>query len=89
MAEVSLVYQVILLIDKFMEKFEELIINQSLHASLRYAVKIALQVLNRYYSYTNHCDIYQVSILLHPWFKTFYFSHHKWPQEWIEEALSL
>ncbi|KAH8992136.1 hypothetical protein EDB86DRAFT_2806362, partial [Lactarius hatsudake] len=61
----------------------------SLHASLRHAAKIALQVLNRYYSYTDHCDVYQVSILLHHRFKTFYFSHHKWPQEWIEEALSL
>ncbi|KAH8993543.1 hypothetical protein EDB86DRAFT_2805526 [Lactarius hatsudake] len=27
--------------------------------------------------------------VLHHRFKTFYFSHHKWPQEWIEEALSL
>ncbi len=27
--------------------------------------------------------------VLHPRFKTFYFSHHNWPKEWIDKALSL
>ncbi|KAH9017263.1 hypothetical protein EDB84DRAFT_1276612 [Lactarius hengduanensis] len=27
--------------------------------------------------------------VLHPRFKTFYFSHHKWPQGWTDKALSL
>jgi hypothetical protein len=27
--------------------------------------------------------------VLHPRFKTFYFTHHKWPQPWIDDALML
>jgi hypothetical protein len=27
--------------------------------------------------------------VLHPRLKTFYFTHHEWPQRWIDEALSL
>ncbi|KAH9010106.1 hypothetical protein EDB84DRAFT_1280083 [Lactarius hengduanensis] len=88
-AEVALIYEVIPLIDRFTEKFEQMIMNEALHASLRHAAKTSLQVLNKYYSYTDHCDIYRLSILLHPRFKTYYFTHHKWPQGWIDEALDL
>ncbi|KAH9009544.1 hypothetical protein EDB84DRAFT_1280411, partial [Lactarius hengduanensis] len=80
---------VIPLIDRFTEKFEQMIMNEALHASLRHAAKTGLQVLNKYYSYTDHCDVYRLSILLHPRFKTYYFTHHKWPQGWIDEALDL
>jgi hypothetical protein len=62
MAEVALIYEVIPLIDKFTEKFESMIIDDSLHASLRHAAKIALQLLNKYYSYTDDCDVYRLSI---------------------------
>lgn len=103
-AEVALIYEVIPLIDRFTEKFEEMIMDESLHASLRHAAKTGLQVLNKYYSYTDHCDVYRISIctlpislliaaniflVLHPRLKTYYFTHHKWPQEWIDEALDL
>jgi len=78
-----------------------------LHASLRHAAKIALNLLNKNCSYTDDCDVYRLSIctfilslltrgnrdqyheVLHPQFKTFYFSHYKWPQESIDEASSL
>jgi hypothetical protein len=106
-AEVALIFEVIPLIDKFTEKFEALIMDGSLHSSIRHAAKIALQVLNKYYSLTDHCDAHRVSIctfpspfstfaanplfdeVLHPQFKTYYFNFHKWPPEWVEEALSL
>jgi hypothetical protein len=33
--------------------------------------------------YCRHCPV------LHPAFKTTYFRNHKWPEEWIEEAVGL
>ena len=60
----SLIFEVIPLIDKFMEKFETIITDSSLHASLRHAARMALQVLNKYYSFTDHCDVYRVSICM-------------------------
>ncbi len=65
-AEVALIYEVIPLIDKLTEKFEQMIIGASLHAEGRHAAKIALQVLNKYYSYTDQCDVYRLSICTFP-----------------------
>jgi hypothetical protein len=69
-AEVALIYKVIPLIDRFTEKFEEMIIDESLHASLRHAAKIALRVLNKYYSFTDDCDVYRLSICMFPLFES-------------------
>ena len=60
----SLIFEVIPLIDKFTEKFKTIITDSSLHASLRHVVRMALQVLNKYYSFTDHCDVYWVSICM-------------------------
>ena len=64
MAEVSLIYEVIPLIDTFTEKFETMITNRSLHASLRHAARIALWLLNKYYERTDDCDVYRLSICM-------------------------
>ncbi|KAH9018050.1 hypothetical protein EDB84DRAFT_1276346, partial [Lactarius hengduanensis] len=105
-AEVALIYEVIPLIDRFTEKFEQMIMNEALHASLRHAAKTGLQVLNKYYSYTDHCDVYSSiymyasPLLTHRGLisslmkcstldSRHYFTHHKWPQGWIDEALDL
>jgi hypothetical protein len=65
-AEVALIFEVIPLVDTFTEKFEEIITDPLLHTSLRHAAKIALKVLNKYYSYTDHCDVYRISICMSP-----------------------
>jgi hypothetical protein len=63
-AEVSLIYEVIPLIDKFTEKFEQIIMNASLDSSLQNAAKIALLLLNKYYLFTDDCDANHVSICM-------------------------
>jgi hypothetical protein len=63
-AKVSLIYEVIPLIDKFTEKFEQIIMNASLHSSLWQAAKIALLLLNKYYSFTDDCNAHRVSICM-------------------------
>jgi hypothetical protein len=107
-AEVALIFEVIPLINTFTKKFENLITDTLIHASLRHAAKIALQVLNKYYSLTDHWNIYQISIclLIHssPFSSSVpnilfmkcsiqdsrhYFTHHKWPQTWIDKAINL
>lgn len=62
----ALIHEVIPLIDKFTEKFEDMILDASLHASLRHAAKIGREILNKYYSYTDHCDVYRLSICTFP-----------------------
>jgi hypothetical protein len=107
-AKVGLIYEVIPLIDKFTEMFVNIIMNVKAHPSIWHTAKIALDVINKYYSFTNHCKVYWVSIcmfvlspfssfmsdvffdgVLYPKFKTFYFTHHKWPQEWIDNVMVL
>jgi hypothetical protein len=63
-AKVALIYEVIPLIDKFTEEFENIIMDVDAHDSLCHVAKIALEVLNKYYSFTNHCDAFQVSMCL-------------------------
>jgi hypothetical protein len=63
-AEVALIYEVIPLIDKFTEEFKNIITDVDAHDSLCHAAKIALEVLNKYYSFTDHSNAFQVSICL-------------------------
>lgn len=58
----ALIYEVIPLIDRFTEVFENIITDTRAHPSLRHAAKIALELLNKYYSFTDDCEVYQVSI---------------------------
>ena len=41
-----------------------IITDSLLYASLRHAARMALQVLNKYYLFTDHCDVYRVSICM-------------------------
>ena len=61
-AEVSLIYQVIPFIDMFTELFTSTIVNPKLHSSIRHAAKLALVVLNKYYSYTDQSEVYRISL---------------------------
>jgi hypothetical protein len=59
---VALIYQIIPLIDRFTELFEKMIVDKSLHLAMRHAAKIALAVLNKYYSYTDNCEVYRIAM---------------------------
>jgi hypothetical protein len=61
---VALIYEVIPLIDRFTEVFENSIMDTRAHPSLWHAAKIAWELLNKYYSFTDDCEVYQVSICM-------------------------
>ena len=60
----ALIYEVIPLIDRFMEVFKNIIMDTRAHPSLQHMAKIALELLNKYYLFTDDCEVYQVSICM-------------------------
>ncbi|KAE9390283.1 hypothetical protein BT96DRAFT_833638, partial [Gymnopus androsaceus JB14] len=48
--------------------------NHILSAPLRHAVSIGKQTINKYYELSDSSDIYQISMVLHPSYKTTYFT---------------
>ncbi|KAJ7855970.1 hypothetical protein B0H14DRAFT_3644873 [Mycena olivaceomarginata] len=83
-AEVALVFEVIPLIDKFTTIFGQMIDNTSLHIAICHAANTGLIVLNKYYSFTDDSEIYQIAMILHPRYKTFYFLTVGWEQTCID-----
>src|ERR1700761_3415354 len=75
------------------------------HMSIRHTANNAIIVLNKYYSRTDECVMYRVAmsksftiiqmfllmqqLVMHPRYKTRYFTKECWPEEWIDEAISL
>ncbi|KAF8548523.1 hypothetical protein OG21DRAFT_1380637, partial [Imleria badia] len=54
--------------------------------TIRSAVTLAKKTLDRYYSLTNHSEVYRIAMVLHPRHKLAYFKAANWPDEWINTA---
>lgn len=79
--------------------------NHQLCAPLCHALSIGKKTLNKYYALTDNSDIYRIAMgmflttitsmsaddfaVLHPSFKTNYFSRLHWQKEWIEAAIGV
>ena len=61
-AGVTLIHEVIPIIDKFDNLFTTMHLDASLHATVRYAAKAALQVLRKYYAKTDDCIYYRIAM---------------------------
>jgi hypothetical protein len=61
-AKVALVFEVIPLMDRFTTMFDEMIDNTSLHIAIHHAANTGLTVLNKYYSFTDDSEIYQIAM---------------------------
>ncbi|MGH7239005.1 MAG: hypothetical protein ACREHG_02955 [Candidatus Saccharimonadales bacterium] len=88
-AEVPLVYQIIPIIDRFNEIFTNLMTDDTVPLIIRHAAKLASAMLDKYYSLTDACKVYCISMIMHPKYKTYYFRHRSWPKPWVDEALRL
>lgn len=61
-AEVSLIYEVIPLIDTITTLLDKTINDPGKHASIRHAANTALAVLNKYYSFTDNTCVYRIAM---------------------------
>ncbi|KAE9390198.1 hypothetical protein BT96DRAFT_781871, partial [Gymnopus androsaceus JB14] len=61
--------------------------NHILSAPLRHAISIGKRTINKYYELSDSSDIYSISMVLHPSYKTTYFTRLNWSDSWINEAL--
>jgi len=83
-ATVGLVIPAMDRIDQVLEKDTDL---QKFSPTLRAALDIGRQTLNRYYSKTDDSEVYRIAMILHPRNKTRYFKKSGWEAEWIELAV--
>ncbi|KAI9449208.1 hypothetical protein BJY52DRAFT_1206411 [Lactarius psammicola] len=51
--------------------------------SIRAALTIGKNAMNRYYNKTDHSEVYRIAMVLHPRHKLEYFKKHKWEDAWI------
>jgi len=61
-ASVTLIHEVIPIIDKFDNLFTTMHLDVTLHATVRYAVKAALRVLRKYFAKTDDCIYYRIAM---------------------------
>ncbi|KAF8590423.1 hypothetical protein K439DRAFT_1329588 [Ramaria rubella] len=47
------------------------------------------EIINKYYSLMDDSIIYRIAMVLHPSYKTIYFQCQKWPDSWVDTAVSL
>ncbi|KAF5371119.1 hypothetical protein D9758_004308 [Tetrapyrgos nigripes] len=57
-----------------------------LHASVKAALHLTKQLMNRYYSLIDDSSVYWIAMVLHPGLKLEYFCQRKWQDPWIREA---
>ncbi|TDL17982.1 hypothetical protein BD410DRAFT_729280, partial [Rickenella mellea] len=72
------------------------VIDEALHPVVCAAMARGVEVLNKYYSKTDDSIMYCCAmhtsfylIILHPRYKTTYFTRQDWPTEWIDNAIAL
>ncbi|KAI7958482.1 hypothetical protein MJO29_006699 [Puccinia striiformis f. sp. tritici] len=85
------VAEVVVWIDQITADLSTVVANDKDHfpPALRNACRAGLQITNKYYSLTNCSPIYRIAMVLHPSFKDEYFKLAKWPQSWVDEAITL
>ena len=74
------------LIDKELTTYSH---NRQFQPSIRAAVSLAKETLNRYYSLTDNSDVYRIAMVLHPRHKLAYFKNARWESDWIDTAEEL
>ncbi|THU90332.1 hypothetical protein K435DRAFT_623170, partial [Dendrothele bispora CBS 962.96] len=80
------VHQVIPLMDEIYKILETHRDNIFLDSRLRFAAQKGITLLNKYYAKTDDSLIYRSAMLLHPSYKTSYFTQEEWPDDWITTA---
>ncbi|THU78676.1 hypothetical protein K435DRAFT_587469, partial [Dendrothele bispora CBS 962.96] len=80
------VHQVIPLMDDIYKILETHRDNIFLDSRLRFAAQKGITLLNKYYAKTDDSLIYRSAMLLHPSYKTSYFTQEEWPDDWITTA---
>ncbi|TFY54825.1 hypothetical protein EVG20_g9550 [Dentipellis fragilis] len=88
-AKISLLHEVIPVIDLLTSFLDDATSDNSLLPVVQSAAARGMAVFNKYYAKTNDSIMYRLSMILHPKYKLDYFSRNKWPLQWVEIAKRL
>lgn len=69
-------------LDKFID-------DETCTPAVRAAALRGLSIMNKYYALTDESIVHRIAIILHPRYKTTYFSKARWPRAWIDTAVSI
>ncbi|KDR74458.1 hypothetical protein GALMADRAFT_29018, partial [Galerina marginata CBS 339.88] len=78
-----LIHQVIPIFDIITTALEDKIDDSTLPLAVCHSALQGYFMLNKYYSLTDESIVYRIAMILHPRYKTSYFTRAKWPQDWI------
>ncbi|KAH8088945.1 hypothetical protein BXZ70DRAFT_865985, partial [Cristinia sonorae] len=78
--------QVIPAMDEIDETLATLATSPELDKSIRVAVALSKQHLNKYYEKTDMSEVYRIAMILHPGHKLSYFKEANWEADWINNA---
>ncbi|TFK59950.1 hypothetical protein BDN72DRAFT_729660, partial [Pluteus cervinus] len=60
--------------------------SSSYSVAIKAALAIGKRMLNRYYSKTDHSEVFRIAMILHPRHKLKYFEDAGWEDDWIDKA---
>ncbi|KAJ2911793.1 hypothetical protein MD484_g8620, partial [Candolleomyces efflorescens] len=60
--------------------------DESIDTSIRGALSLGVELLNKYYSLTDESEVYRIAIILHPSYKLKYFKKAGWSDTWQATA---
>jgi len=76
-----------------MDRIDEVLATSAFDSQYSISVQAALamgkKTLNRYYSKTDHSEVYRIAMVLHPRHKLLYFEDAGWEDDWIATAEKL
>ncbi|KAF8578547.1 hypothetical protein K439DRAFT_1304552, partial [Ramaria rubella] len=83
------IFKVIPIMDVLTATLDKYTSNKMLFPAIRSAAAQGCEIINKYYSLTDDSIVYRITMVLYPRYKTIYFQHQKWPDSWVDTAVSL
>ncbi|KIJ29107.1 hypothetical protein M422DRAFT_188910 [Sphaerobolus stellatus SS14] len=87
--DVALIHQVIPVHDLIRTHLEKIVDDTKLLKAIRVAASNGFEVDDKYYALTDDSNIYRVTMAMHPSYKLAYFKQQQWPEDWVEQVLSI
>ncbi|KAF8580643.1 hypothetical protein K439DRAFT_1619657 [Ramaria rubella] len=81
--------EIIPIIDLLMATLDKYTSDRTVFPAGHSAATKGCKIINKYYLLTDESIVYQITMILHPRYKTLYFQWQKWPDSWIDTAIML
>ncbi|KAF8591459.1 hypothetical protein K439DRAFT_1326658, partial [Ramaria rubella] len=83
------IFKVIRMMDVLTATLDKYASNKMLFPAICSAAARGREIINKYYSLTDDSIVYRIAMVLHLRYKTIYFQCQKWPDSWVDTAVSL